>query len=211
MAILVDNNQTLSDTDLRNPYDKSASFSGEYHTLHFFYATVSPLGKYGSHIMVVGENPYSISVGPVPFILVIMAGLLLIYSVATCIRCCFSRSSSARGLVEEYERREWEKSAPKRMQDILKDCPPENFTEGASNNKYTEKSCAVCLGEFKSDATIRRLTCSHIFHAKCIESWIQMKINEVPKCPVCNSELTDQKPPGEDLLQMRDLDLSFND
>lgn len=56
--------------------------------------------------------------------------------------------------------------------------------------KYSElvnppESCAVCLYEFLDSDEIRRLTnCRHIFHRKCVDSWMD---HEHKTCPLCRT------------------------
>lgn len=40
--------------------------------------------------------------------------------------------------------------------------------------KMTEKeTCSVCLDDFAPKSIVRRLSCNHIFHQKCIDTWIR--------------------------------------
>ncbi|KAM7472851.1 hypothetical protein LguiA_011034 [Lonicera macranthoides] len=44
--------------------------------------------------------------------------------------------------------------------------------------------CAVCLDNFNDGDFFRRLpACNHIFHVKCVDSWLIKK----PNCPLCRS------------------------
>lgn len=50
-----------------------------------------------------------------------------------------------------------------------------------------ELECAVCLGEFEDDETLRLLPkCNHVFHPDCIDIWLASRVT----CPVCRSKLT---------------------
>ncbi|TNV71971.1 hypothetical protein FGO68_gene12078 [Halteria grandinella] len=57
-----------------------------------------------------------------------------------------------------------------------------------SNNTTapTESStdvCSICCDEVQPKALVRRMPeCRHMFHQKCIDSWLKMK----PTCPNCN-------------------------
>jgi len=209
----MDNNNTLTDQDLRGLYN-TANFFGDYQTITFYYASKNTIKKGGSIIMVVGENPYSIDVGVVPFMLIIMGGILIIYSLITCIRCCLRKGVVPWRLIKEYEKREWEKDAKNRMMSILSECPKSEISP--QNNTFHQNECTICLRDFKENLMIRKLGCSHIFHAECIEGWIEAKINDVPKCPICNVELTDQRPPGtvpvrETQTNIEGMDFSFDD
>ncbi|XP_074563484.1 RING-H2 finger protein ATL1-like [Curcuma longa] len=47
--------------------------------------------------------------------------------------------------------------------------------------------CAVCLGEFQEEETIRLLPgCFHVFHVNCIDTWLQSNAN----CPLCRATIT---------------------
>ena len=47
--------------------------------------------------------------------------------------------------------------------------------------------CAVCLGEFEQDESVRELPCEHIFHDACIHDWF-MKA-KAAACPLCRNQL----------------------
>ncbi|KAG6530214.1 RING-H2 finger protein ATL16-like [Zingiber officinale] len=47
--------------------------------------------------------------------------------------------------------------------------------------------CAVCLGEFREEETIRLLPdCFHVFHVDCIDTWLHSNAN----CPLCRATIT---------------------
>ena len=54
----------------------------------------------------------------------------------------------------------------------------------------------MCLSKFEEGVIARKLLCNHLFHKECIEQWIKAKINEIPRCPMCNTTLTSERPPG---------------
>ena len=194
LAIVIDGD-ILTDANLRNPYNQS-SFAGKYNQLTFYYLATETLKGERTDVIIVGENPTTISIGYVAVILAVTSGILVIYGIITCVRCCTKRGPGASSLVYEYEKREWIEGAANRLKQILKESPKSKF--GEKGVKYTQKVCAVCLCDYDTDCEIRTLVCSHVFHTNCIESWIKSKINHVPKCPVCNTELIDQKPPETD-------------
>ncbi|KAK8281168.1 hypothetical protein V6Z11_D09G224100 [Gossypium hirsutum] len=46
--------------------------------------------------------------------------------------------------------------------------------------------CAICLGEFVDEDTLRLLTiCCHVFHKECVDLWLESN----KTCPVCRGEL----------------------
>ena len=46
-------------------------------------------------------------------------------------------------------------------------------------------SCNICLSEFDQGEKVRTLPCFHVFHASCIDNWLDRK----PECPVCRSKV----------------------
>lgn len=51
---------------------------------------------------------------------------------------------------------------------------------------YMEKTCAICLQDFKDGDSLKILPCQHKFHANCVGSWLT-KWNTF--CPVCKYDL----------------------
>jgi hypothetical protein len=45
-------------------------------------------------------------------------------------------------------------------------------------------SCAICQDTWQNEPVVA-LPCSHLFHMKCIDGWI----DEHPNCPVCREEI----------------------
>ncbi|KAK9165775.1 hypothetical protein Scep_000966 [Stephania cephalantha] len=55
--------------------------------------------------------------------------------------------------------------------------------------------CAVCLGEFKADETLRLLPkCNHVFHLPCIDAWLQWN----KTCPLCRVLIVHSMPVTND-------------
>jgi hypothetical protein len=48
-------------------------------------------------------------------------------------------------------------------------------------NDDTTNTCPVCLEQFKEGFYKRTLRCSHTFHKKCIDKWL----NKNCVCPIC--------------------------
>ena len=44
--------------------------------------------------------------------------------------------------------------------------------------------CSICLEQFNKEESIKELACYHLFHPKCIDTWLERN-NE---CPNCRSE-----------------------
>eukprot|EP00188_Purpureofilum_apyrenoidigerum_P005810 Plantae.Rhodophyta-Purpureofilum_apyrenoidigerum.ctg800.p1 GENE.Plantae.Rhodophyta-Purpureofilum_apyrenoidigerum.ctg800~~Plantae.Rhodophyta-Purpureofilum_apyrenoidigerum.ctg800.p1 ORF type:complete len:568 (-),score=80.28 Plantae.Rhodophyta-Purpureofilum_apyrenoidigerum.ctg800:1373-3076(-) len=51
----------------------------------------------------------------------------------------------------------------------------------ASSQSDDEEQCTVCLCEYEQGDMIRRLPCEHVYHAKCLDSWITTNAT----CPSC--------------------------
>jgi hypothetical protein len=45
--------------------------------------------------------------------------------------------------------------------------------EFRSLKRIEKETCSVCLDDFVSKSIVRRLSCNHIFHQKCIDTWIR--------------------------------------
>ncbi len=193
---------TLTDADLRNTYNNGSSFSGCYRRLTFYYAAGDPQTSQGTQILVLGKDINSATVGYVPVTLMTMLGMLAIYGFVSCVRCCFHPGYSLGSLVREYEQREWVCSSQERLRLVLERSPKCKFAAGSA--RFTQRTCTVCLADFGDSCDVRVLVCAHIFHTQCIEAWVAAKINEVPKCPVCNivlpygcpAEFKHEDPPG---------------
>ena len=128
--------------------------------------------------------PFTVS----QFFMLLGFGIFAIYSVIIVIKICVSKCFSAPLQdVEGYT------SSKQRLRKILGECTECRFDR--KNNKYQQTSCAICLAEFPENGVLRKLKCEHIFHADCIGVWIKAKINNVPKCPICNVELISERRP----------------
>ena len=56
---------------------------------------------------------------------------------------------------------------------------------------YNTDECSICLETFKEDENIIQLKCNHIFHNKCLETWLSHYNN---KCPTCRMEIGKSNP-----------------
>jgi len=200
LALILNNNITLSDADLLSQHQ--VDVVGKYNKLTVYYAAAKDIDNDGTNLLILSEDPYAIELGINFLMLLIMAALLVLYIIMTCIQCCTNKSEMSRKSIWEFELREWKRNAKTRLHNILKVCPKVNFAE--DKTVFMQTNCIICLSEFtEEDILIRLFKCSHIFHPNCIESWICAKINEIPKCPVCNTMLTNHKPPtGESEINL---------
>ena len=51
--------------------------------------------------------------------------------------------------------------------------------------KGIDNKCVVCQYEFKNGENITKLTCGHIFHTDCVDTWLSK--NKI--CPMCQKEI----------------------
>jgi hypothetical protein len=52
-------------------------------------------------------------------------------------------------------------------------------------HKNIDNKCVVCQYEFKNGETVTQLTCGHLFHSECVDTWLSK--NKV--CPMCHKEI----------------------
>jgi hypothetical protein len=45
--------------------------------------------------------------------------------------------------------------------------------------------CVICQDEFEMGGEAKRLNCKHLFHAKCIDAWLERSC----LCPICNGDV----------------------
>ncbi|KAF5464277.1 hypothetical protein F2P56_014366 [Juglans regia] len=55
----------------------------------------------------------------------------------------------------------------------------------ASNLANDHPECCICITNYLDREELRRLPCSHVFHLKCIDQWLQI----TSSCPLCKQEL----------------------
>ena len=60
--------------------------------------------------------------------------------------------------------------------------------EKYSRTKIKEHVCPICLEEIEVGEYQRQLSCSHVFHKKCIDKWIIADVN--CSCPLCRMDLS---------------------
>eukprot|EP00752_Nemacystus_decipiens_P013849 g12295.t2 len=51
----------------------------------------------------------------------------------------------------------------------------------------TDHSCIVCFGDYCPGDLLCRLPCRHVYHAKCIDEWLDRA--RLPCCPLCKTDL----------------------
>lgn len=68
---------------------------------------------------------------------------------------------------------------------------PEQKNEESKNDEKSgsgdkQKSCCICMEDFKDAEDVRTLPCLHIFHTNCIDSWLVRSRT----CPICKLDIT---------------------
>lgn len=91
-------------------------------------------------------------------------------------------------LSEELMKHTIEDSIKRSITSILYKKPTDMFTEKSKKIKKKEKdkTCPICLDNFQENQFKRTLHCSHEYHKKCIDKWINKFSNH--SCPTCRSD-----------------------
>ena len=55
------------------------------------------------------------------------------------------------------------------------------------NEKFADTSCAICQEDFKNKENLKITPCEHIFHPKCISTWLEKECTR-PTCPSCRHD-----------------------
>ena len=53
------------------------------------------------------------------------------------------------------------------------------------DNNFENIRCTICLSTFQNNEIIRKLSCQHFYHQKCIDRWLENN----KKCPLCRFEI----------------------
>ncbi|CAF0934082.1 unnamed protein product [Adineta ricciae] len=56
----------------------------------------------------------------------------------------------------------------------------------SSKSKANDDKCAICLSNYKTGETLKRLRCDHFFHSDCIDPWLKTSV----QCPICRGAQT---------------------
>ncbi|XP_019855671.1 PREDICTED: RING finger protein 150-like [Amphimedon queenslandica] len=116
----------------------------------------------------------------VVFAFSVLVLLSLTWFSITYIRRCHQHFS------RKYQRRRQRRETSRAMSALpTKKYKISKDADSASISSSDEPTCAVCLENFKHNDIIRPLPCSHEFHKKCIDPWLESKGN----CPLCKSSI----------------------
>lgn len=69
----------------------------------------------------------------------------------------------------------------------IEQLPSYRFNKENHNSDMDQTSCVVCMCDFENRQLLRVLSCSHEFHAKCVDKWL--KTNRT--CPICRADATE--------------------
>ncbi|XP_039750822.1 E3 ubiquitin-protein ligase RNF181 [Pararge aegeria] len=73
---------------------------------------------------------------------------------------------------------EWPRLPPAASKEAVKNLPMITI-------QTKDKSCTICLLKFRYNEKAKELPCHHVFHKKCILTWL----NQTNSCPFCRYEL----------------------
>ncbi|ESO03104.1 hypothetical protein HELRODRAFT_153611, partial [Helobdella robusta] len=51
--------------------------------------------------------------------------------------------------------------------------------------KISNGQCLVCFEDFTENSVVTQLSCKHVFHYRCIATWLEMKSS----CPLCRKDV----------------------
>merc|ERR1719187_168248 len=67
---------------------------------------------------------------------------------------------------------------------------------------HEEICCAICIDNFEAGSVVRHLTCTHVYHKKCIDPWLVDK----GTCPQCKADILKSLGLGEAVQQPSSAD-----
>ena len=59
------------------------------------------------------------------------------------------------------------------------------FIYNKNIHRNIDNKCVVCQYDFKNGDNVTKLTCGHVFHTDCVDTWLSK--NKV--CPMCHKEI----------------------
>lgn len=70
-------------------------------------------------------------------------------------------------------------------------------TDSELVQNHEEICCAICIDNFEAGSVVRHLTCTHVYHKKCIDPWLVDK----GTCPQCKADILKSLGLGEAIQQ----------
>lgn len=82
---------------------------------------------------------------------------------------------------------------------IIESYPKTQLGENLELPEPKDKTCSICLGEYKPKATLRTIpACNHYFYASCVDEWLRLNAT----CPLCRNAPDDIKCVLDMIFQM---------
>ncbi|KAL3070320.1 hypothetical protein niasHS_016147 [Heterodera schachtii] len=85
-------------------------------------------------------------------------------------------------------------ATPKQIQSALAALETITPIPYEANANEEDNCCAICLDLIENETMVKPLPCNHIFHNKCIKSWLKEHIT----CPFCRDALSMEEEEEED-------------
>ena len=60
--------------------------------------------------------------------------------------------------------------------------------EKKNNIEGEEEQCPICITEYEDKEVLRELSCKHLFHPECIDTWLVQNSS----CPICKKDISRQ-------------------
>ncbi len=73
-----------------------------------------------------------------------------------------------------------------KKEDILRMFPEKEYNTFEQDVKSKNEKCVFCQENFTDIDKCRKLNCEHVFHAGCIDEWLE---NQSYKCPCCRADV----------------------
>ena len=68
----------------------------------------------------------------------------------------------------------------------LSNLPCSKFKKNPNEKQEGDKeTCPICCCDYEDGEDVRNLSCTHMFHKECIDTWLVRK----SKCPLCRTDL----------------------
>ena len=132
---------------------------------------------------------------PWVYLIVVVPSLLLLSCIIVVIRDWHVRSRRVTVELQAIEgrRARWGQTAVSPVAGLppalLAALPERTF----SSKLDTKAECVICMDEYSDGDSIATLQCNHLFHKKCILSWLSQSTS----CPMCRTQVS---PPSNDEL-----------